>query len=782
MTNRSSGRIALLFLTLLVSLDANATNWYVAPTGSDSNPGTSLINAYRTITKAMSVATSGDTINVNPGTYNVAAGEVFPITVPSGVTLISIGGCGPDETTIDAGTTARVFTCTSNASTTLIQGFTIRNGRNSAGVGGAILSQSGDQTTFTRNRFVGNSAVGTSGATGGDAWGGTIAVDASTPTITNNLFLTSTATGGAGASAGAGGTGGNGGNASGGAIACINAGAAVIINNTFYGSTASGGAGGSAGVGGMGGNGGNASAGAVSQCGTVRNNIFLSSSAIGGAAGTSTVNGTAGTASAGSLDTSGTIENNVFYASTPSSGDTTGINAVTSDPLLIAPGSTTCSDCYKPAFGSPAVAAGSATGAPTTDYDTIPRPDPPAIGAFEEPSPLLQYHIDGPGQGPFNALTIGGAADFRVHVLNQRGQPVLTYDATIHVSTDDPAAVIKSNSVVTSNYTFTCQDAGVHQFSVDFGTVGTHNVTFTQVGGREPVTTTFTVQVNGTQTTSWALVITPDPSQVGQTVNFEASVQGNPSPMPTGYVSFYDGNQIIGTAPVFENGFAVLNATFPTPGARLVQAKYWGNTTYRIGFSNTLAPEATTAPFGAPSHLTAAAASASRVDVGWYAVSGVAYYEVFRSSDNSVFGSVGTTTNLTYADTSVAAGTTYLYKVRAVDGSSNPSALSNVDAATTMLFNDEPLTIGMFIRAVHLTQLRSAVNAMRAAAGLSAASFTDADPHLVPPKAVHITELRSALDAARSTIGLAPLAYSRTSLMGLTVKPVDFIELRNGVK
>src|SRR5438034_10559155 len=43
--------------------------YYVAPTGSDSNPGTSAA-PWRTIQKAANTLNGGDTVIVNAGTYN----------------------------------------------------------------------------------------------------------------------------------------------------------------------------------------------------------------------------------------------------------------------------------------------------------------------------------------------------------------------------------------------------------------------------------------------------------------------------------------------------------------------------------------------------------------------------------------------------------------------------------------------------------------------------------------------------------------------------------------
>ena len=109
-------------------------------------------------------------------------------------------------------------------------------------------------------------------------------------------------------------------------------------------------------------------------------------------------------------------------------------------------------------------------------------------------------------------------------------------------------------------------------------------------------------------------------------------------------------------------------------------------------------------------------------------------------------------------DSGRSADTTYLYKVHAL-GNGGSSGFSPVDAATTTVFSDASLA-GALIKAVHITQLRTAVNAMRAAAVLPPMMFTDSSLMGVVIKRVHISELRTSLDAVRSTIGLSAIGYT----------------------
>lgn len=181
-----------------------------------------------------------------------------------------------------------------------------------------------------------------------------------------------------------------------------------------------------------------------------------------------------------------------------------------------------------------------------------------------------------------------------------------------------------------------------------------------------------------------------------------------------------------------------------------------------------------------PAGLTATATSTTRIDLAWNPSPGAAQYEIVRGTSPPIV-----TSSTTYADLTAAAGTTYIYKVRALDSASRVSPYSAPDAATTIFFADDPLVARTtVVKNAHVTQLRQAVNAMRAAAGLAAATFTDASLANVRAKAAHVQELRTALDAARTALGLGALTYTDPSLTaGSTrIKAAHLQELRAGVR
>ena len=78
--------------TILVNgrdlLNYDATTWYVSEdSGSDGNDGRQPYSAFATLKYALTQVSPGDTVKLSPGTYT----EVFPITVPQGVTIKGSG-------------------------------------------------------------------------------------------------------------------------------------------------------------------------------------------------------------------------------------------------------------------------------------------------------------------------------------------------------------------------------------------------------------------------------------------------------------------------------------------------------------------------------------------------------------------------------------------------------------------------------------------------------------------------------------------------------------------
>ena len=378
------------FTTLATAPVARYVN---AATGVNAGNCSVPASPCKTITYAMSqaVAGAGDSINVAPGTYNVALGEAFPISFKSGVALVSTGT--PANTVIDGtGDPDQFGLIFVNGVSGRLEGFTLANGVHQAtgGIaqGGAmrIFSAPAAGFTVTRNVFSNNEARGD--PSGGLALGGALYVSFSDGiVVTNNVFSGNAARGGAG-----------GGDAEGGGI-FFDSVTGSATNNTFRGNSAIGGNGGGL-------PGGNARGGgaAGNSTLTIVNNIFAANAATAG------TGSPAGTATAGAAATaSGSSSNNLTFGNTvngsASSGDALGTSTVTGDPAFQSAPSN-----LHILLSSPAAGAGTATGAPATDHDGTTRPNPPSIGAFEPSNLTYNLVLEGYQQvGPYVATPATGS-------------------------------------------------------------------------------------------------------------------------------------------------------------------------------------------------------------------------------------------------------------------------------------------------------------------------------------------------------------------------------------
>jgi hypothetical protein len=194
--------------------------------------------------------------------------------------------------------------------------------------------------------------------------------------------------------------------------------------------------------------------------------------------------------------------------------------------------------------------------------------------------------------------------------------------------------------------------------------------------------------------------------------------------------------------------------------------------------ATTLAPPLPAAPTAIEAHATLP----TRVTVAWNATANATSYAIERRAPGGTFVPIGTSSTNAYVDDSVSANTAYLYRVHAVNASGS-SANSPEDPATTVIFTDDPLIAATTnVKAAHVAELRTAVNAMRALANLSPASFTGSAASGTRIAAVHVTDLRNALDAALSALGRPSGGYTDALATNVPIRAVHFQEIRNRVQ
>ena len=192
-------------------------------------------------------------------------------------------------------------------------------------------------------------------------------------------------------------------------------------------------------------------------------------------------------------------------------------------------------------------------------------------------------------------------------------------------------------------------------------------------------------------------------------------------------------------------------------------------------------------PLAAPVNLVASTFSDAQINLSWNATPNAHHYQVERASS---LGGTFTVLNsnvagTTFPDTTVSSVNAYLYRVKAADANGNLSLASNLDLATAITFEDDPLQSQTLVRAEHIKQLRQAINAVRhLTPTLQDYNWQQSSATLVgaPVMANDIDELRTALDEALNILGLPAGGYTPASLAGEFIQTGPITQLRDRVK
>jgi RHS repeat-associated protein len=235
-----------------------------------------------------------------------------------------------------------------------------------------------------------------------------------------------------------------------------------------------------------------------------------------------------------------------------------------------------------------------------------------------------------------------------------------------------------------------------------------------------------------------------------------------------------------------------LLAEYAANASALTPQKEYG---YRNGqLLVTAGTGAPTAP--APSSLAAAPSSGGgNVVLSWSAASGATNYRVERKGATGSFVLAGTTASTGLTDTGVSAGSAYLYRVCAANAQGNcTSVFSNIALGAAVGFPTDPTIISSAddptgvnvtkVKAAHITELRTAVNAVRTLAGLSAAQWTNQTltASVAVISADDVRDLRLKLNDALTTLGIQTSSYDDQTLAGAPngtiIKKVHITQLR----
>lgn len=254
----------------------------------------------------------------------------------------------------------------------------------------------------------------------------------------------------------------------------------------------------------------------------------------------------------------------------------------------------------------------------------------------------------------------------------------------------------------------------------------------------------------------------------GQPVSLYLSVTG-PSGTPTGTIHYYEGNTLLASVELVR-GEAYLMKTLPR-GPHSIRGVYSGDS----NFNGSESPIATITVVPDTPIWLDARGDQSVVRFSLVLPSGSVLKNIYRRPAS------GTWTALPLAmrdDGPLQRGIVYEYQV-AVTLATGATQLSNIDGA--ILFNDDPLLPGTAARRAHFTELRDAVNLLRATAGLPAFAFDTGfgDPGII--RAAHLQGLRDATEEAIGLLGMSRPSWSVIA-PGSVIRARDVQETRDLVR
>jgi subtilisin-like proprotein convertase family protein len=161
------------------------------------------------------------------------------------------------------------------------------------------------------------------------------------------------------------------------------------------------------------------------------------------------------------------------------------------------------------------------------------------------------------------------------------------------------------------------------------------------------------------------------------------------------------------------------------------------------------------------------------------------YGDVVAGSPANISGPTAVAVNAMISG--LTCGTQYNFRTVATNaGGSTVSAnasFSTLACPLSGIFSDDPVVAGVtVVRAIHITELRQRIDAVRTRCGLGVYGWVDATPVIV--RAVHVTDLRTALSQAYVSCGRTVPAFTDTTLVPTVTmaKAIHINELRNAVK
>jgi len=304
-------------------------------------------------------------------------------------------------------------------------------------------------------------------------------------------------------------------------------------------------------------------------------------------------------------------------------------------------------------------------------------------------------------------------------------------------------------------------------------------------GGPDIVGTNFNngkvdVYLNNCGRITLNLTSSANPAAQGTPITVTGTVVSPPAAAATGTLTLKRGTTVLNSGNL--NGGNSIAATMDdlAPATYTFTAEYSGDSRF-VSAIQSIQQVITVPPFGPPPHLNAISFGGP-VQVSWYATANTDHYEIERNN-GAGWVAAGTSSSAAFTDLAAPSSSALLYRVRAKAANGDASEYSASDLALTYAFTDGTIQAGVTaVKRVHVTELRTAANAVRALAGLGAVSWAEPTPQLV--RVAHISELRTAIDQARAALHLPTLTHIDPTLTAGTspIRAAHFEDLRSSMR
>lgn len=219
---------------------------------------------------------------------------------------------------------------------------------------------------------------------------------------------------------------------------------------------------------------------------------------------------------------------------------------------------------------------------------------------------------------------------------------------------------------------------------------------------------------------------------------------------PTGSVQFLNGNTAVG-AGTLSGGAVNANVTLPR-GSYDVRVVYSGDANF-----NSVETTVTLHVLANQPLAINARGLASAMHISYVVPEGTTSMTLYRRAAGGAWETATGWNNSTGLDSfSATRGVVYEYQLHTV--TNGVAMQSNIDGA--LLFTDDPITAGATrVKRAHFTEMRDAVNLLRAAAGLTPFAFNATFTASNIVRAEHLLALQTAAAEARSALGMTAAAF-----------------------